>query len=87
METKIKDYLQLIIAFSVAIAVFLSIQPFIQSLLNKFIASVTASQTGRFVIVIIGFGALVAAAYIIYSILTYIIRREVRKEKEVKSGN
>ena len=86
METKIKDYLQLIIAFSVAIAVFLSIQPFIQSLLNKFIASVTASQTGRFVIVIIGFGALVAVAYIIYSILTY-IRKEIEKEKEDKNGS
>lgn len=86
MKTKIKDYLPLIITFSVAIAVFLFIRPFIQSLLNKFIASMTSSQIGRFFIIIIGFGALVAAAYIIYSILTY-IRREIGKEKGDKNGN
>jgi ABC-type multidrug transport system permease subunit len=46
----------------------------------------TSSQIGRFFIIIIGFGALVAAAYIIYSILTY-IRREIGKEKGDKNGN
>ena len=86
MKTKIKDYLQLIITFSVAIAVFLFLRPFIHLLLNKFITSMTSSQIGRFFIIIIEFGALVSAAYIIYSILTYIIRREVRKEKESKNG-
>lgn len=86
MKAKIKDYLRLIIPFSIGIALFLLIHPFVQSLLNKLIALMTSSQIGRFFIIIIGFGALVAAAYIIYSILTY-IRREIGKEKGDKNGN
>ena len=81
MKTKIKDYLRLIIPFSIGIALFLFIRPFIESLLNKFIVSMRASQIGRFVIVIIGFGALVAAAYIIYFILTYVTGKKERREE------
>ena len=81
MKTKIKDYLRLIIPFSIGIALFLLIRPFLQSLLNKFIVSMRASQIGRFVIVIIGFGALVAAAYIIYFILTYVTGKKERREE------
>ena len=85
MKTKIKDYLRLIIPFSIGIALFLLIRPFLQSLLNKFIVSMTASQIGRFVIIIIGFGALVAAAYIIYSMLTYVTGKKERTEDD-KNG-
>jgi hypothetical protein len=85
MKTKIKDYLQLIIAFSVGIALFLFLRPFIQLLLNKFIASMTSSQIGRFVIIIIGFGALVLGGYLVYSMLTYITGKKERTEDD-KNG-
>ena len=71
-ETKIKDYLQLIITFSVAIAVFLLIRPFIQLLLNKFIAFMTSSQIGTIGAIIIEFGIAVLDTYILYSLLVYI---------------
>ena len=85
METKIKDYLQLIIAFSVAIAVFLFIRPFIQSLLNKFIASMTSSQIGRIITVIIVFGEIILGGYLVYSMLTYETRKKERIEED-KNG-
>ena len=80
MKTKIKDYLQLIIAFSVAIAVFLFIRPFIQSLLNKFIASMTFSQIGRFFIIIIGFGAgEISSSCLHHLFYTYLYKKGNRK--------
>ena len=85
METKIKDYLQLIITFSVAIAIFLMvflfIRPFIQLLLNKFIVFMISSQIGRIITVLIVFGEIILGGYLVYSMLTY-----VRKEKVLNFG-
>ena len=72
MKTKIKDYLQLIIAFSVGIALFLFLRPFIQLLLNKFIASMTSSQISVINFVIIALSEIILSAYLVYSMLTYI---------------
>ena len=81
MKTKIKDYLSLVITFSVAIAIFLMvflfIQPLIQSLINKFIVFMTSSQIGRIITVIIVFGEIILGGYLVYSMLTYQRKEEV----------
>jgi hypothetical protein len=74
MKTKIKDYLQLIITFSVAIAVFLFLRPFIHLLLNKFITSMTSSQIGRFFIIIIGVGTIELSCILLYAILAFMVK-------------
>ena len=81
MKTKIKDYLSLVITFSVAIAIFLMvflfIQPLIQSLINKFIVFMISSQIGRIITVIIVFGEIILGGYLVYSMLTYQRKEEV----------
>ena len=77
MKAKIKDYLRLIIPFSIGIALFLLIHPFVQSLLNKLIALMTSSQIGRIITVIIVFGEIILGGYLVYSMLTYQRKEEV----------
>ena len=90
MKTKIKDYLPLIITFSVAIAIFLMvflfIQPLIQSLINKFIVFMISSQIGRIIAVIIVSCEIILGGYFVYFMLTY-IRKKIEKEKEDKNGS
>ena len=89
MKTKIKDYLSLVITFSVAIAIFLMvflfIQPLIQSLINKFIVFMTSSQIGRIITVIIVFGEIILGGYLVYSMLTYVTGKKERTEDD-KNG-
>ncbi len=82
METKIKDYLPFIIEFSVGIALFLLIRPFVQPLLNIMMSY----QIGRIIAVIIVSCEIILGGYFVYFMLTY-IRREIGKEKGDKNGN
>lgn len=82
METKIKDYLPFIIEFSVGIALFLLIRPFVQPLLNIMMSY----QIGRIIAVIIVSCEIILGGYLVYSMLTY-IRKKIEKEKEDKNGS
>lgn len=85
MESKIKDYLPLIITFSVVIAAALFIRPFIQPLISKFIVSMLSSQIGRIIAVIILSGEIILSGYLVYSLLTY-VRRRGKIIREDKNG-
>lgn len=82
METKIKDYLPFIIEFSVGIALFLLIRPFVQPLLNIMMSY----QIGRIIAVIIVSCEIILGGYFVYFMLTY-IRKKIEKEKEDKNGS
>lgn len=73
METKIKDYLPFIIEFSVGIALFLLIRPFVQPLLNIMMSY----QIGRIIAVIIVSCEIILGGYFVYSMLTYQRKEEV----------
>ena len=83
MKTKIKDYLRLIIPFSIGIALFLLIRPFVQSLLNKLIALTTSSQIGLIFTIIIGVGTIELSCILLYAILAFMVKgvKEVTYEK------
>ena len=74
MKTKIKDYLRLIIPFSIGIALFLLIRPFLQSLLNKLIALTTSSQIGLIFTIIIGVGTIELSCILLYAILAFMVK-------------
>ena len=74
MKTKIKDYLRLIIPFSIGIAVFLLIRPFLQPLLNKLIALMTSSHAGLILTIIIGVGTIELGCILLYAILAFMVK-------------
>ena len=76
---RIKDYLRLIIPFSIGIALFLLIRPFLQSLLNKLIAlttssQMTSSQIGLIFTIIIGVGTIELSCILLYAILAFMVK-------------
>ena len=74
MKTKIKDYLRLIIPFSIGIALLLLIRPFVQSLLNKLIALMTSSHAGLILTIIIGVGTIELGCILLYAILAFMVK-------------